>query len=158
MPTANCCRHYDEGHVGEIKSPLHFNDNLSVPPADSSQKNRLFKIRPLLELLLPKFECPRECLPVDEQAHFNAHSHNAPRFVTYNGGRFSDVTRLLEHVSKPVYTLILHVGTNDVARNNAVTSLDRLHQLLVDVRSARRETECIYISLVLPWSVNCHLR
>ncbi|XP_040072936.1 piggyBac transposable element-derived protein 2-like [Ixodes scapularis] len=61
----------------EIKSSLHFNDNLSMPPADSSPKDRLFKIRPLLEMLLPKFEeIPQEqCLCVDEQmVPFKGHS------------------------------------------------------------------------------------
>ncbi|KAG0429067.1 hypothetical protein HPB47_024003, partial [Ixodes persulcatus] len=53
----------------EIKSSLHFNDNLSMPPADSFPKDTLFEIRPLLEMLLPKFgEISQEqCLCVDKQ-------------------------------------------------------------------------------------------
>ncbi|EEC18846.1 hypothetical protein IscW_ISCW023400 [Ixodes scapularis] len=61
---------------GEIKFSLHFNDNLSMPPADTL-KGRLFKVRQLLESLLQKFEqIPLEqCLCLDEQMiPFEGHS------------------------------------------------------------------------------------
>ncbi|XP_064463589.1 piggyBac transposable element-derived protein 3-like [Ornithodoros turicata] len=53
----------------EIKSSLHFNDNLNMPSTSSSDKDRLFKIRPLLEALHSKFEeiLQAQTLCVDEQ-------------------------------------------------------------------------------------------
>ncbi|KAG0415926.1 hypothetical protein HPB47_006899 [Ixodes persulcatus] len=38
----------------EIKSSLHFNDNLSMPPADSSPKDRLFQDSPTSRDAAPK--------------------------------------------------------------------------------------------------------
>lgn len=90
--------------------------------------------------------------------HFNPHSSNAPGFITYNGCVFSDVLGLLEHVPGTVRTIMLHVGTNDVAKDGAFASLERLRKLLGDIQSKRPEIGHIYISLVLPRTVNRRLR
>ena len=52
-----------------IKKNLHFNDNTHMPSTDDPDRDKLFKIRPLLELLLPKFqEIPQQqILFIDEQ-------------------------------------------------------------------------------------------
>ncbi|KAG0433111.1 hypothetical protein HPB47_020217 [Ixodes persulcatus] len=86
--------------------------------------------------------------------HFNAYSSEAPAFITYSGGRFSDVMQLLEYVPETVSTLILHIGTNDLAKDGAQASLEHLHELLSYIRSTRPGIGPIYISLVLPRSAN----
>ncbi|KAG0425862.1 hypothetical protein HPB47_026987 [Ixodes persulcatus] len=54
--------------------------------------------------------------------------------------------------SKPI------VGTNDLAKDGAQASLERLREVLGHIRSARPEIKRIYLSLVLPRSVNRRLR
>ncbi|KAG0412038.1 hypothetical protein HPB47_010834 [Ixodes persulcatus] len=66
--------------------------------------------------------------------------------------------QLLEYIPQAVGTLILHVGTNDLSRDGAQASLERLREVLVHIRSARPDIERIYLSLVLPRSVNRRLR
>ncbi|KAG0422446.1 hypothetical protein HPB47_001727 [Ixodes persulcatus] len=86
--------------------------------------------------------------------HFNAYSSEAPASITYSGGRFSDVMQLLEYVPETVSTLILHIGTNDLAKDGAQVSLEHLYELLSYIRSTRPGIGPIYISLVLPRSAN----
>jgi len=52
-----------------IKKNLHLNGNTHMPSTDDPDRDKLFKIRPLLELLLPKFqEIPQQqILFIDEQ-------------------------------------------------------------------------------------------
>lgn len=52
-----------------IKSNLHLNDNANMPDQADTSRDRLFKIRPLLDLLLPKFNSIQQAqmLSVDEQ-------------------------------------------------------------------------------------------
>lgn len=52
-----------------IKASLHFNDNTNIPSADDPSRDRLFKIRPIIDYLLPKFQClPQDqTLCIDEQ-------------------------------------------------------------------------------------------
>ncbi|KAG0437002.1 hypothetical protein HPB47_017658 [Ixodes persulcatus] len=75
------------------------------------------------------------------------HPAMPPAFVTYNTACFSDVMQLLEYIPQTVGTLILHVGTDGLAKDVAQASLERL-----------REIKRIYLSLVLPRSVNRRLR
>lgn len=54
----------------EIKGNIHFNDNTHMPPPTDPNRDRLFKIRPLVESLQEKFvQIPVESqmICVDEQ-------------------------------------------------------------------------------------------
>ena len=55
-----------------IKASLHFNDDSKMPCQDDPDRDRLFKICPIIEFLLPKFQTlpqdPMFC--VDEQMVF----------------------------------------------------------------------------------------
>lgn len=53
----------------EIKRNLHFNDNDNMPRPDDQDRDRLFKIRPIIDSLLPKFQSipQSQKLSVDEQ-------------------------------------------------------------------------------------------
>lgn len=66
------------GHVADImprdrwekiKASLHFNDNTNMPARDDPNRDRLFKIRPIIDQLLPKFQSLSmdQMLCVDEQ-------------------------------------------------------------------------------------------
>jgi len=62
-----------------IKKNLHFNDNTHMPSTDDPDRDKLFKIRPLLELLLPKFQ------QIPQQKFYalmskSCHSKVAPRW------------------------------------------------------------------------------
>ncbi|KAH8025244.1 hypothetical protein HPB51_005440 [Rhipicephalus microplus] len=52
-----------------IKANLHFNNNDDMPPPNDPHKDRLFKVRPVIDFLLPKFQgIPKtQALCVDEQ-------------------------------------------------------------------------------------------
>ena len=60
-----------------IKSNFHFYNNKNMPPMNENNRDRLFKIRPLLDFLLPKVkQIPQQqTLCVDEQiVSFKGHS------------------------------------------------------------------------------------
>ena len=60
-----------------IKQNLHFNDNTRMLPADDETRDKLFKIRPLIDKLLGKFKAIplNQMLSVDEQiVPFKGHS------------------------------------------------------------------------------------
>ena len=52
-----------------IKASLHFNDNSKIPSQDDPDRDRLFKVHPVIEFFLPKFQTlPQDqMLCVDEQ-------------------------------------------------------------------------------------------
>ncbi len=55
----------------KIKQNIHFNDNSHIPPPDNTNKDtrRLFKIKPFIDMILPKFQVlPKSpMLSIDEQ-------------------------------------------------------------------------------------------
>ncbi|KAF0770169.1 piggyBac transposable element-derived protein 3-like [Aphis craccivora] len=67
IPIKNCM---SVNNFERIKRFLHFNDNNLDLPSNHEDRDRLFKIRPIVELLKTKFSSVPfdECLALDEQA------------------------------------------------------------------------------------------
>ncbi|KAH6929075.1 hypothetical protein HPB50_022966 [Hyalomma asiaticum] len=67
---------------------------------------------------------PRTAVIGDSQTkyfcnHFNPSNPDAPMFVCQPGANIESVGDLIDFVSRGVSALVLHVGTNDVARTSA---------------------------------------
>lgn len=85
--------------------------------------------------------------------HFNPHSCDAPGFVSYGGACFSDVLGLTRHLPS-VSRLVLHIGTNDIARNGAARSCKDYLQLLRRLQRELPDLRSIHLSLALPRQPN----
>ncbi|XP_040075168.1 piggyBac transposable element-derived protein 4-like [Ixodes scapularis] len=86
-----------------------------MPPADSSPKDKLFKIRPPLEMLLPKFEeIPQEqCLCVDEQiVPFKGHS-SIKQYLPKKPHKWGYKIFILCHSSGVVHSFDVYTGHID---------------------------------------------
>ncbi|KAH6930433.1 hypothetical protein HPB50_013542 [Hyalomma asiaticum] len=67
--------------------------------------------------------------------HFNPSSPDAPMFVCQPGANIESVGELIDFVPRGVSALVLHVGTNDVARTSAAATFDKYAQLVRHVVS-----------------------
>ncbi|KAH9359580.1 hypothetical protein HPB48_022212 [Haemaphysalis longicornis] len=61
-------------------------------------------------------------------------------------------------VPRGVSLLVLHVGTNDIARTSAETAIQRCRTLLHHIKAERPDIGTIFVSLVLPRGPNERLR
>ncbi|KAH9384056.1 hypothetical protein HPB48_026041 [Haemaphysalis longicornis] len=86
--------------------------------------------------------------------HFDPGRKGTPAFVSKSGATIEGMSRLLEFVPHTVTTLILHVGTNDIAKGPADAAFERYKKLLVAIRQALPNVRAIYATLVLPRSQN----
>lgn len=86
--------------------------------------------------------------------HFDPGRKGTPAFVSKSGATIEGMSRLLEFVPHTVTTLILHVGTNDIAKGPADAAFERYKKLLVAIRQVLPNVRAIYATLVLPRSQN----
>ncbi|KAK8761006.1 hypothetical protein V5799_012503 [Amblyomma americanum] len=86
--------------------------------------------------------------------HFTPSDPEAPCFISYCGASYADIPLLLQYVPSSVNTLIVHVGTVDIARNGSSSSLERLTLLVEEIRQKRPEIKKIGVSLPLPRGPN----
>ncbi|KAH6920681.1 hypothetical protein HPB50_011727 [Hyalomma asiaticum] len=95
--------------------------------------------------------------------HFDPSSPHSPAFICQPGAKIADIGNLLDFVPKGVSTLILHVGTNDIATEEASKTFGRYVALVERIRSDRPDIAMVFVSLVLPrgpnerlWRPNWH--
>lgn len=86
--------------------------------------------------------------------HFDPSNPSAPGFVTYGGATFDDVVPTLEYVPPGVETLILHVGTADIARRGSAAAVAALRGSMERIRQRRPELKTFLLSLPLPRAPN----
>ena len=85
----------------KIKSIIHFNNNDNMLPRDNESFDKLFKIRPFVELLLSKFKSvPKEkLLSVDEQMC----STKAKNSIRQNKIRLNQINGVINYLPSPAY-------------------------------------------------------
>lgn len=86
--------------------------------------------------------------------HFDPGRRGTPAFVSKSGATIEGLSQLLEFVPHTVTTLILHVGTNDIAKGPADAAFERYKKLLGAIRHLLPNVRTIYATLVLPRSQN----
>lgn len=64
------------------------------------------------------------------------------------------LANLLDFVPCTATTLVLHVGTNDLASNTSHNAFDSLRSLIDDISKELPQIKRVYVSLVLPRSTN----
>ncbi|KAG0413006.1 hypothetical protein HPB47_009852, partial [Ixodes persulcatus] len=77
--------------------------------------------------------------------HFNPLAGDWPGFISCRGAHIADVPSLIVKLPQGITRLILHVGSNDIARNG-VARVWMIRQL----QQSRPELRSIHVSLVLP--------
>ncbi|KAH6940790.1 hypothetical protein HPB50_006830 [Hyalomma asiaticum] len=85
--------------------------------------------------------------------YFDPLLQSTPAFVTLSGALISDVPSLVDFVPSSATTLILHVGSNDLARS-ALATFQRYRKLLDFIHEELPEIRCVYATLVLPRTTN----
>ncbi|KAH6946411.1 hypothetical protein HPB50_013255 [Hyalomma asiaticum] len=105
---------------------------------------------------------PRTAVIGDSQTkyfcnHFNPSSPDAPMFVCQPGANIESVGDLIDFVPRGVSALMLHVGTNDVARTSAAATFDKYVQLVRHIRLTRPDIRTIFATLLLPRGPNLRL-
>ncbi|KAH9384515.1 hypothetical protein HPB48_026523 [Haemaphysalis longicornis] len=86
--------------------------------------------------------------------HFDPSNTSAPGFVSYGGAMFEDVLATLEYLPTGVETLVLHVGTVDIARRGSAAAVAELKRTVERIRQRRPEMKTILLSLPLPRAPN----
>lgn len=86
--------------------------------------------------------------------HFDPARGDAPAFIARGGAHISDVENLMDFVPRTVTTLVLHVGTCDVASAGADKAIQRFRDLLEFIAMERAEICTVHATLVLPRSLN----
>ncbi|CAN7945728.1 unnamed protein product, partial [Ixodes hexagonus] len=86
--------------------------------------------------------------------HFDPHASDSPGFIPYSGACISDVPVLTRDLPATVSRLVLHVGTNDIARNGATRSSQDFVQILRDLLRKPPGLVSVHVSLVLPLQPN----
>ncbi|KAH6938564.1 hypothetical protein HPB50_010577 [Hyalomma asiaticum] len=86
--------------------------------------------------------------------YFDQLLQSTPAFVTLSGALISDVPSLVDFVPSSATTLVLHVGSNDLARRSALATFQRYRELLDFIHEELPEIRCIYATLVLPRTTN----
>lgn len=90
--------------------------------------------------------------------HFCPGDQGAPAFISYSSSMYEDVPATLEYLPRGVETLIVHVGTMDVATKGCSASITALRHMLDRIRNLRPELRTIFLSLPLPRAPNRHRR
>ncbi|KAH6932882.1 hypothetical protein HPB50_010490 [Hyalomma asiaticum] len=86
--------------------------------------------------------------------YFDPLLQSTPAFVTLSGALISDVPSLVDFVPSSATTLILHVGSNDLARRSALATFQRYRKLLDFIHEELPKIRCVYATLVLPRTTN----
>ncbi|KAH9364196.1 hypothetical protein HPB48_015330 [Haemaphysalis longicornis] len=82
--------------------------------------------------------------------HFDASRHGTPAFVSQRGATIQDIPALMDFVPRTTTTIVLHVGTNDIAKTPARVTSQRFEKLLVSIRHDHPQTRTVYATLILP--------
>ncbi|KAH7935153.1 hypothetical protein HPB52_004563 [Rhipicephalus sanguineus] len=90
--------------------------------------------------------------------HFDPSSPDSPAFISQPGAQIDDIAGLLDFVPRGTSFLILHIGTNDLARTSADIAIEKYAKLLDYIRSERPDIGSIFATLVLPRGLNERLR
>lgn len=86
--------------------------------------------------------------------HFDPLRTGTPGFISQPGSVIQDMRPLLDFVPRTTTTLILHVGTNDLASGTGRSAFTRYRELLDFISRERPAIQRIYASLVLPRTTN----
>ncbi|KAH6937076.1 hypothetical protein HPB50_025512 [Hyalomma asiaticum] len=86
--------------------------------------------------------------------HFDPQQEGTPAFVCQSGATICDIRALLDFVPLTTKTLILHVGTNDLASSTGRTAFEKYRSLFDFLKKEQPEINRIYASLILPRSGN----
>lgn len=91
-------------------------------------------------------------------SHFDPHCRESPAFVCYRGARARDLTCEVSAIPKTVKTVVLHVGTNDIASDGAEAALNNLRYLVSATLRQNEHVDRIFVTLILPRSRNLRTR
>ena len=128
---------------------LHFNDNRNIPPRNDANRDRLYKVRPLLNYLGQKFEevyTPGKCIAVDESLMLWKGRLFFRQYIPLKRSRFGiKVYQLCESEEPQGYTYRFHVYTGKQDHNLDITNVlpDPVKQMSMTVK------EVIYLCLPL---------
>lgn len=82
--------------------------------------------------------------------HFDPRRTNTPVFVTQSGLFMQEALSLLDFIPRTVTTLVLHVGTNDIASSSATVVFQKYKDMVSRIVEQRPEIKKIFTTLVLP--------
>lgn len=82
--------------------------------------------------------------------HFDASRHGTPAFVSQRGATIQDIPTLMDFVPRTATTIVLHVGTNDIAKTSATLAFQRYENLLSSLRRDHPQIRLVYATLILP--------
>ncbi|KAH6929163.1 hypothetical protein HPB50_023962 [Hyalomma asiaticum] len=85
---------------------------------------------------------------------FNPSCQGTPVFISQPGARIADIQSILDFVPPSAKTVVLHVGTNDMASLKATEAFHQYRNLLDQVAVALLQVTRIYATLILPRSIN----
>ncbi|XP_047126408.1 piggyBac transposable element-derived protein 2-like [Hydra vulgaris] len=105
----------------ELKSNLHFNDNGNMLAPDDVQRDKLFKIRPLIDSLLPKFHSLEvdHKLSVDEQIIPFKGQSGMKQYIPSKPYKWGYKVFMLCDVTGIVHNFIIYTGKIQAASNQA---------------------------------------
>lgn len=86
--------------------------------------------------------------------HFDPVVPGTPAFVSLCGALIDDVHNLLDFIPDTAQTVIIHVGTNDLASSSGRFAFKKYCSLLEAVIAQHPNVRRIYVSLILPRSEN----
>lgn len=86
--------------------------------------------------------------------HFDPNRPGTPAFITQPGACIGDVQSLLDFVPDTAKTIILHVGTNDLATVNGSTAFERYKALLDLIGQECPKVSRVYATLEC-WNAPC---
>ncbi|KAG0445608.1 hypothetical protein HPB47_013490, partial [Ixodes persulcatus] len=86
--------------------------------------------------------------------HFDPLAGDSPGFISCRGARIADVPSLIVKLPQGITRLILHVGSNDIARNGAARVCRDYVWMIRQLQRSGPELQSIHVSLVLPRHTN----
>ena len=124
---------------------LHFNNNQDAPNRDDDDRDRLFKLRPLLDHLFEKFQTaytPTESVVVDESLLLWKGRLVFKQYIPLKRARFGIKIFCLCESSGYLYRFRVYTGREDPAHNITNQLPGEVHQFSV--------TEKVVLHLMLP--------
>lgn len=86
--------------------------------------------------------------------HFDPLLAGTPAFVSHNGAVIADMPLLIDFVPPTTSTLIVHIGTNDLTKNNARAVFENYIHMLTCIQKEYQGIRNIYATLILPRAAN----
>ncbi|KAH9382431.1 hypothetical protein HPB48_004307 [Haemaphysalis longicornis] len=86
--------------------------------------------------------------------HFHPGRKGTPAFISQSGAKIYGVYSLLGFVPKTTIAIVLHVGTNDVAKSSAGQAFGRYRNFLDVIARDFSSIKRVYATIILPHSMN----